>query len=84
MAHEMHQQAILITPADADFMIYRGPVRWEAFTRMNGGSLDQIASCTSLGIRMLGAGIAAAEHSLFDATAGHFVCGSLEQLQRGK
>jgi hypothetical protein len=80
----MHQQAILSTPADADFMAYRGLVTWSIFTRMSDGSLDLIASSTDLGYAVFAAGIAARKASLFNATSGQFECGTLEQLQRGR
>ena len=78
----MQDKAILSTPADADFMAYRGLLSWSIFCRMNDGSLDQIGSCTDVGFDVFAAGVSARKVSLFNATSCRFECGSLEQLQR--
>lgn len=73
----MYKDAIAAAK-DADFVIYR-TVTSSILVEVSTGEV--IANVTDAARDIVAAGISAQRKSLYDFDAGHFVCGTLDQME---
>jgi hypothetical protein len=70
-------------PEDADFVSLEGPTgRWSIFERLSNGSWNCVAYGDGTGWWLICAGIMGTDRSLWSASSGQFLSGTVEQLSR--
>ena len=75
------KQATAEAPASAAFIGFKqSKDSFVIIYRRSDGILDVCANTSGVGYEVFIAGVAARKLSFWDADAGHFVCGSLDQL----
>jgi hypothetical protein len=78
-----YNQAVQSAPHDADYIAYEErPDSWVVLKRHADGEIHVVANCNHETASLIASGVSEWRKSLWNAEAGKFTCGTVEQLER--